>query len=132
MADSNNQFTVLYVEDNPANMQIVRKILQRRPNIELLTAPQAYKGIELARAHCPDLILMDINMPGMDGITALGHLLEYEETKNIPVVALSANAMEMDIKKAMDAGFESYITKPFPVLEFLESIDRLLGEKNPT
>jgi signal transduction histidine kinase/ActR/RegA family two-component response regulator len=120
------KWTLLYVEDNPANLKLVEQILQSRSDIKLLTAPQARLGIELARAHQPDMILMDINMAGMDGITAMKKLKKYEETSNIPVIAVSANAMESDIKKGLEVGFKSYITKPFDIPKFFIEIDRFL------
>ncbi len=123
------EHVVLYIEDNPANLNMVRKILHRRPNIELLSAPEAQLGLDLARAHRPDLILMDINLPGMDGLTALKHLKGYEESRDIPVIAVSANAMEKDVAKAMAAGFNSYIVKPFDIPKFLGSIDKVLNSK---
>lgn len=126
------EWTLLYVEDNPANLMLVEQILQSRSDIKLLSAPQALMGIELARAHKPDLILMDINMPGMDGITAMKKLQNYEETNNIPILAVSANAMESDIKKGLDAGFKGYITKPFDIPKFFVEIDRFLKLENST
>lgn len=121
-----HNWTLLYVEDNPANLKLVEQILQSRSDIKLLTAPQARLGIELARAHQPDMILMDINMAEMDGITAMKKLKKYEETNNIPVIAVSANAMESDIKKCLDGGFKAYITKPLDIPKFFIEIDRFL------
>lgn len=126
------KWTLLYVEDNPANLMLVEQILQTRPDIKLLSAPQAQMGIELANAHKPDLILMDINMPEMDGITAMKKLQNYEETRDIPVIAVSANAMESDIKKALDAGFKAYIIKPFDIPKFYMEIDRFLEPESST
>lgn len=120
---------LLYVEDNPASLNMVEKILRQRPSIELLSAPDAQLGLDLARAHRPDLILMDINLPGMDGFTALKYLKGYEETRDIPVIAVSASAMERDVKKAMSAGFHSYITKPFDIPKFLKIISENLDPK---
>ncbi len=114
--------SILYVEDNPSNLALIKRILSIYPNIKLFTAPEAKMGIELARGHRPDLILMDINLPGMDGITAMKQLKKYDETKNIPVFALSANAMQSDIRKAMQCGFVEYITKPVDVNLFLKSV----------
>jgi len=127
--DSSGEFlkSILYIEDNPSNLALVKRILSIYPNISLFTAPEAKMGIELARGHRPDLILMDINLPGMDGITALKQLKKYEETKEIPVFALSANAMQSDIKKAMQCGFEEYITKPVDVNLFLKSVCGILN-----
>ncbi len=121
---------VLYVEDNPANLNLVRHIFRRRPDILLLTAPEAKLGIELAEAHRPDLILLDINLPGMDGLTAFKHLKALEETRNTPVIAISANAMPKDIQEAMDAGFDDYITKPIDVKALLHAVDTTLSESH--
>jgi PAS domain S-box-containing protein len=124
------KYTLLYVEDNPANLILVEQILQTRPDIKMLSASQARLGIELARGHHPDLILMDINMPEMDGITAMKNLRSYEETRDIPVIAVSANAMEADIEKGLRTGFNAYITKPFNIDKFFIEIDRLLKSEN--
>ncbi len=118
--------SILYIEDNPSNLALIKRILSIYPNIRLFTAPEAKMGIDLARAHNPNLILMDINLPGMDGITALKQLKNFEETKEIPVIALSANAMQSDIKKAMQCGFEDYITKPVDVNLFLKAVCGIL------
>ena len=118
--------TLLYVEDNPASLKLVKNILKHRPNISLFTAPHAELGIELARTQHPDLILMDINLPGMDGYKALRLLKSYGDTKGIPVIAISANAMPKDIKKGMDAGFKDYVTKPININKFLEVLDNTL------
>ncbi len=129
-ADSNgNKHAILYVEDNPANLNLVKQILCKEPGITLLTAPQAQLGIELAMAHQPDLILMDINLPGMDGITALKHLKQNSRTRETPVIAVSANAMESDIEKAIQAGFDAYVTKPLQVKEFLEKVRHFLDPR---
>jgi len=97
--------TLLYVEDNPANLMLVEDLLARRTDIRLLTAKDAHRGIEMARASLPDVILMDINLPGISGIQALGILAEDAATMHIPVVALSANAVPRDIEKGLEAGF---------------------------
>lgn len=124
------QYTLLYVEDNPANLKLVEQILQIRSDIKLLSAPGAQLGIDLARAHQPHLILMDINMPEMDGITAMKKLRNYEETCHIPIIAVSANAMESDIKKGLRAGFKAYISKPFNIEKFFIEINRFLKTEN--
>ncbi len=134
VAEKNNasiikRYTMLYVEDNPANLKLAESILQRRPGINLLTAPQAQLGIELARSHQPDIILMDINLPGMDGYEALKLLKSNNQTKEIPVIALSANAMPKDIERGKASGFREYITKPINVNRFLEVIDNILMER---
>lgn len=124
-----NRQTIIYVEDNPANLNLVRHLFRRRDDIELLAAPDAKLGIELAKAHKPDLILMDINLPGMDGIAAMKHLRLIPETQDIPVVAISANAMPRDIKKGLDSGFVDYLTKPLDVSEFHRVVSEVLQGK---
>ena len=119
MKKSDQTFTILYIEDNPLNLSVVEKFLRERNDIKLLSAPQAKLGLELARAHRPDLILMDINLPGISGMEAIEYLQTYKETENIPVVAISADAMEVDIKKAKRVGFNKYLTKPIDVDQFL-------------
>ena len=115
--------SLLYVEDNPANLRLVEQLIARRPNMHLLTAGDAMLGIELARKHQPEVILMDINLPGMSGIGALRILREDPLTRHIPVLAISANAMPHDIYKGLQAGFFRYLTKPIKVIEFMEAVD---------
>jgi len=115
--------TLLYVEDNPANLMLVEDLIARRPDIRLLTARDATRGIEIARAELPDVILMDINLPGISGLKALKILSEDPTTANIPVVALSANAIPRDIEKGLEAGFFRYLTKPIKVNEFMNTLD---------
>jgi len=118
--------TLLYVEDNPANLKLVEQLIARRPTLRLLTAVDGNMGIQLARAHQPEVILMDINLPGISGIEALNILHDDPVTAHIPVVALSANAMPRDIEKGLAAGFFSYLTKPIKVKEFTEAVDAAL------
>jgi len=118
--------SLLYVEDNPANLKLVEHLIARRPNIRLLTAGDAMLGIELARKHQPEVILMDINLPGISGISALRILREDPLTQHIPVVAISANAMPHDIYKGLEAGFFRYVTKPIKVIEFMDALDMAL------
>lgn len=120
-----NNFKVLYIEDNPANMELVASILFRH-NLELLQAPDAKLGIELAKAHKPDLILMDINLPGMDGYEALKVIKTFPALDSIPVIALSADSMESDVKKGLSAGFDDYICKPIKITPFLEKVNQYL------
>ena len=115
--------TLLYVEDNPANLMLVEDLIARRPDIRLLSAADGDRGIEIARASRPDVILMDINLPGISGITVLSILAEDPATAHIPVVALSANAMARDIEKGLEAGFFRYLTKPIKVNEFMDTLD---------
>jgi signal transduction histidine kinase/CheY-like chemotaxis protein len=115
--------TLLYVEDNPANLQLVEQIVARRPDIRLLSARSGTLGIELARSARPDVILMDINLPGMSGIKVMQILHADTATAHIPIVALSANAIPRDIKRGLEAGFFRYLTKPINVNEFLDTLD---------
>ena len=115
--------TLLYVEDNRANMELVRQLIARRPDLRLFGAEDAMRGIALAREHQPDLILLDINLPGINGLQALQILLEDEGTRHIPVLALSANAMPRDIERGLAAGFFRYLTKPIRVTEFMDALD---------
>jgi PAS domain S-box-containing protein len=115
--------TLLYVEDNPANLMLVEDLIARRPDIRLLSASDGSRGIETARASLPDVILMDINLPGISGIKAMRILAEDPKTAHIPVVAISANAMPRDIEKGLEAGFFRYLTKPIKVDEFMETLD---------
>ena len=115
--------TLLYVEDNPANLKLIEQLIARSPDIALLTARDGLEGVELARANQPDVILMDINLPGISGIEALKILREDPVTAHIPVVALSANAMLGDIEKALQAGFFRYLTKPIKVRELMETLE---------
>jgi len=115
--------TLLYVEDNPANLMLVEDLIARRPDIRLLSARDGDRGIEIARASLPDVILMDINLPGISGIKALRILADDPATAHIPVVALSANAIPRDIEKGLEAGFFRYLTKPIKVNEFMDTLD---------
>ncbi len=115
--------TLLYVEDNPANMKLVEQLIKRRLDTRLLTAVNGILGIEVARATHPTVILMDINLPGISGIEALKILREDPATAHIPVVALSANAMPRDIEKGLEMGFFRYLTKPIKVKEFMDTVN---------
>ncbi|PKM08323.1 MAG: hybrid sensor histidine kinase/response regulator [Gammaproteobacteria bacterium HGW-Gammaproteobacteria-4] len=125
-ASAGGSSTVLYVEDNPANLMLVDDLIGRRSDICLLSARDAIRGIEIARAVIPDAILMDINLPGISGIQALRLLAEDPLTAHIPVLALSANAIPRDIEKGLQAGFFRYLTKPIKVAEFMEVLDLTL------
>jgi signal transduction histidine kinase/ActR/RegA family two-component response regulator len=115
--------TLLYVEDNIAMQMLVEDLIRRRPDIRLLTAGDAGRGIEIARASRPDVILMDINLPGISGIDALRILADDFRTSHIPIVALSANAIPADIARGLHAGFFRYLTKPIRIDEFMDTID---------
>jgi PAS domain S-box-containing protein len=115
--------TLLCVEDNPANLMLIEQLVARRPDMRLLSARDGNLGIQLARDNQPEVILMDINLPGISGIEALKILREDPVTAHIPVVALSANAMPRDIEKGLQAGFFRYLTKPIKVNEFMHTLD---------
>lgn len=118
--------TVLYVEDNPANTRLMESIIEMVSGLSLITAHNAELGIELAQSTPPDLIIMDINLPGMDGYGALEKLQSLTQTKNIPVIALSANATPKDIEKGINAGFLKYLTKPIKVDELVNAVKDVL------
>jgi PAS domain S-box-containing protein len=124
--------TLLYVEDNPANLLLVEEIIARRPDIRLLSARDGLSGIRLANESQPDVILMDINLPGISGLEALSILVRDPATAHIPVVALSANAMPHDIEKGLQAGFFRYLTKPVRINEFMVALDLALNQTGKT
>ncbi len=118
--------TLLYVEDNPANLTLVEQIIARYPDLTLLTAITGKSGVEMAKESQPDTILMDINLPDFNGFEALKILHLDPATSHIPVMALSASAMPRDIKNGLEAGFFRYITKPIKVNDFIASLDLAL------
>ncbi len=121
------QHTLLYFEDNPANMLLVKELIEEaRPDVRLLIADNGKLGIELARTHLPDVILMDIALPDINGIEAVEILLKDPLTAHIPIVALSANAMHDDVLQGMEAGLFRYICKPFELSELMGVIDEAL------
>ena len=119
-------FTILYIEDNPANLKLIEDILTDYPEVRLLSATHAQTGIDIALSQKPNLILMDINLPDIDGIDALKRLRNFEETHETPVIAMSANAMKKDIDRAMAVGFKTYITKPVDIKNFRKTIEKEL------
>ena len=119
--------TVLCVEDNPANLLLISRLLARRTGLHLLSAGDGRRGVEMARSALPDVILMDIHLPGISGLTALKILAEDPATAHIPVIALSANAMPRDIEKGLAAGFFCYLTKPIRVADFNDTLDLALA-----
>ncbi|MDP1634071.1 MAG: ATP-binding protein, partial [Gallionellaceae bacterium] len=120
------QGTLLCVEDNVANMMLVEHIIEAYTDVNMLSAPYGRLGIELARSHLPDVILMDINLPDISGFEALTILRDDPATRHIPVIALSANAMQHDIERGLDAGFFRYLTKPIKINEFINALDEAL------
>jgi signal transduction histidine kinase/CheY-like chemotaxis protein len=119
-ADGGRRHTLLYVQDNPANVAFMESLVDTLEGVRLLAAPTAELGLELARAHRPDVIILDINLPGMSGYDALQRLRERPETAAIPVIALSASATERDVRRGQEAGFARYLTKPVKVDELTE------------
>lgn len=118
--------TILYIEDNRANLMLVEDIIESRTDLTLFSARDGYTGIEIARSKLPDLILMDINLPGINGTDALKILAKDPLTSHIPVIALSANAIPRDIEKGLAAGFFRYLTKPIKIHEFIDTLDQAL------
>lgn len=122
--------TILYIEDNPANMRLVTRVITKRTPHTLISAHAASPGLDLAKTRKPDLILMDINLPGMDGYEALRLLQTDDTTRTIPVVAISANAMQNDIEQGLAAGFCHYLTKPVDIVKLLDIISTIFSEES--
>jgi CheY-like chemotaxis protein len=118
--------TLLYVEDNPANLMLVEQIIEGIPRLRMFSAMDGNAGVASARTHLPDVILMDINLPGISGTDAMKLLHMDPATKHIPIIALTANAMLRDIKNGLDAGFFRYLTKPIKINEFMNALDDAL------
>ena len=118
--------TLLYVEDNPANLNLVEQLVARRADLRMSSAADGHLGIEFARAQQPDVILMDINLPGINGIDAMKILRADPLTAHIPIIALSANALPRDIANALATGFFGYLTKPIKLDEFMDHVDLAL------
>ena len=118
---------ILYVEDNPANLALVQRILSLIPGVTCLSAPTPKLGLELAAAHQPDAIILDINLPEMSGYDVLARLRAMPETRDTPVLALSAAAMPSDIRRGIAAGFFRYLTKPVDIPSFIAAIDEALS-----
>jgi signal transduction histidine kinase/ActR/RegA family two-component response regulator len=121
--------TVLYIEDNPANLKLVQEIVRFRSDLRLVSAPDGHFGLSLARSQKPDIILMDLNLPGLSGFEVLAQLRREPETARIPAIAVSANAMRADIERALAAGFVRYLTKPIDIGQFNEAIDGVLAQR---
>jgi len=119
---------LLYVEDNPANLKLVEEIVRFRPDLRLMAAGDGPLGLSLARAHHPEIILMDLNLPGMSGLEVLAQLQREPGMRDIPVIALTANAMPRDIERGIAAGFTRYLTKPIDIDKFNEAIDLTLAQ----
>lgn len=118
--------TVLYIEDNPSNIRLLQQVFARYPLLELDVAEEAFLGIYKARSNQPDLIILDINLPGMDGYETLSVLKRDSATNTIPVVGLSANAMPYDVERGRSSGFYEYLTKPVEINRLFEVLNELL------
>jgi len=123
------QDNILYIEDNPANLRLVERILAERPSLRLLGASAPELGLEFAAAHRPSLILLDINLPDMDGFAVMRRLRENPTTRDIPVLAISANAMPDDLARGKAAGFVDYLTKPLDVSALLTAVDAVISQR---
>ena len=123
---SPSQRTLLQVEDNPANAAMVNQLIARRSDLNLLTATNGLQGLEMACAFQPDLILMDMKMPGMSGLAAVAILRGNPATSHIPVIALSSNAYPSEIKQCLEAGVYRYLTKPYKIADLMAAIDSAL------
>jgi len=124
--------TLLYVEDNPANLELIEQLIARRDDLRLISAADGNLGIEFARSFLPEVILLDINLPGISGIQMLSILRADPATAHIPVVALSANALPHDIEQGVAAGFFLYLTKPIQVSHFMDALDAALDHAQTT
>ena len=122
---------ILIVEDNEKNLKLVRDVLQYK-GYQTIEAGTGEEGVRLARARIPDLVLMDIQLPGMDGIRALGELRADPTTRAIPVIAVTASAMTHDRKKILAAGFDGYQSKPIKVKEFIDAVREMLDQRRAT
>ena len=118
---------MIYIEDNLVNQLLMEGMLQQRPNIRLLMADHPVEGLSLAACHAPDLVLLDIQLPEMDGFEVMRRLRQQPDTRHVPVIAVSANAMQSDIDEAARAGFADYVTKPLDLAQLLAAVDRSLG-----
>jgi len=123
-ADSGH-FSVLYVEDNPTNIRLMEQIIDLVTDAELRSTHTAENALEIVSSVDPDLILMDINLPGMNGIQALNRLRASPDTSSIPVIAISADAIPESIQRGLEAGFHAYLTKPIRVDEILDIIESI-------
>ena len=128
LAKGPRRHTIVYVEDNPSNIAFMRELISELPSVELFTAATAELGIDMIRAHRPKVVIMDINLPGMSGFEAIRHLREWPETREIPVIGLSAAALTKDAARAKNAGFYRYLTKPVKVDELTQTLEHLLED----
>ena len=128
MAHPEQKSTILYVEDNPDNRMLVRRILLAE-NYELLEATNAFEAINLLEKTTPDLILMDINMPDMDGYTLTTKIRSMPGLGRVPILALTANVMRGDKEKTLEAGCDGYIQKPLDIDQLIREIEKFLARR---
>ncbi len=119
--------TLLYVEDNASNLKLLGRVLERRPFTRLITATEGLPGLEMARAYRPDLILLDLHLPDMNGDEVLEHLLADPRTRDIPVIIISGDATQDTIQRLLAEGARAYVTKPFAIPGLLTLINNLLN-----
>ena len=122
---------MLSVEDNRANQLLLQRLLAQRADIDLVLAGDGEQGVQLAHAIQPDVVLMDINLPGMSGLQAMERLAADAATAHIPVIAISALAMQHDIAKGLQAGFFRYLSKPIKLAALTEAMDAALAKAHP-
>jgi CheY-like chemotaxis protein len=122
---------ILYIEDNFPNVTLVEQMLTERPALELITAMQGRVGLELARKHAPDLILLDLHLPDLPGWQVLHQLKADQATRDIPVIVISADATASQIKRLISAGARAYLTKPLDIAEFFRVIEEAIYPSDP-
>ena len=127
---ASKKYCILYIEDNEANTALVKRVVETKPGASFMSASTAEDGIQIAVEHKPDIILMDLHMSGMDGVAAFKVLRNKSETKSIPVIAVSADAMDATIQDTLSMGFHSFVTKPINIPDLLEKIDSALETLN--
>jgi CheY-like chemotaxis protein len=120
-------YDVLYIEDDPVNFTLVERILEFRPALTLMHARSGQSGVDLAQAHQPKLILLDLNLPDMHGSEVLRQLQREPATSKVPVVVLSADATPSQIERLLSAGARNYLTKPFDIDPFLAVVDEMVA-----
>ncbi len=124
---SQSSYRLLYIEDNPTNQKLMEDIVDDYPHVQLQTVSSAELGLEIMRYSPPDLVLIDINLPGMNGYRALEIIRHDAQLKHLPVIALSANAMERDIARGLEAGFADYLTKPIDLDKLSATLSHYLA-----
>lgn len=126
MKPDHTPYQAIYIEDNPGYVRLMEEIFNKRTDVNLQVALDAETGIEMVAKQQPDFVLMDINLPGISGIDALGRLQLGLQTRNIPVVAVTANDKPKDVRTGLDVGFHDYLTKPMQIAEVSQLIDQLI------